>query len=163
MPHIFLLFLFKQFLHSHNKCWILYSIKCPNFDPENIVTQTVGGRNGVHGKELPARCMQITPGKNNSVNLTLPPHRHQFSSVQSLSRVWLFATPWTKACQASLTITNSWSLHKLVSIESVMPSNHSSSVIPFSSGLQSFPASGSFQMSQLFASVAKVPEHRNKY
>ena len=48
----------------------------------------------------------------------------QFSSVQSLSRVWLFATPWTAALQASLSITNSWSLLKLMSIESVMPSNH---------------------------------------
>ena len=47
-----------------------------------------------------------------------------FSSVQSLSRVRLFATPWTAACQASLSITNSRSLLKLVSIESVMPSNH---------------------------------------
>ena len=46
------------------------------------------------------------------------------SSVQSLSRVWLFATPWTAACQASLSITNSWSLLKLFSIELVMPSNH---------------------------------------
>ena len=49
---------------------------------------------------------------------------YQFSSVHSLSRVWLFATPWTAACQASLSITNSWSLLKLMSIESVMPSNH---------------------------------------
>ena len=48
----------------------------------------------------------------------------QFSSVQSLSRVRLFATPWTIACQASLSITNSWSLLKLMSIEAVMPSNH---------------------------------------
>ena len=49
----------------------------------------------------------------------------QFSSVQSLSRVWLFATPWTHiACQASLSITNSRSLLKLMSIESVMPSSH---------------------------------------
>ena len=48
----------------------------------------------------------------------------QFSSVQSLSRVWLFETPWTAACQASLSITNSQSLLKLMSIESVMPSNH---------------------------------------
>ena len=45
-------------------------------------------------------------------------------SVQSLSCVWLFATPWTTACQASLSITNSQSLLKLTSIESVMPSNH---------------------------------------
>ena len=47
-----------------------------------------------------------------------------FSSVQSLSRVQLFATPWTAACQASLSITNSWSLPELMFIESVMPSNH---------------------------------------
>ena len=46
------------------------------------------------------------------------------SSVQSLSRVWLFVTPWTAACQASLSITNSQSLLKLMSIQSVMPSNH---------------------------------------
>ena len=46
------------------------------------------------------------------------------SSVQSLSRVWLFVTQWTAACQASLSITNSKSLLKLMSIESVMPSNH---------------------------------------
>ena len=46
------------------------------------------------------------------------------SSVQSLSRVWLLATPWTAARQASLSITNSWSLPKLMSIELVIPSNH---------------------------------------
>ena len=48
----------------------------------------------------------------------------QFSSVQSLSRVWLFETPWTAARQTSLSITNSLSLLKLRSIELVMPSNH---------------------------------------
>ena len=48
----------------------------------------------------------------------------QFSSVQSLSHVWLFANPWTIAHQDSLSITNSRSLLKLMSIESVMPSNH---------------------------------------
>ena len=48
----------------------------------------------------------------------------QFSSVQSLSRFWLFATPWTAECQASLSITNSPSLLKLMSIESVMPCSH---------------------------------------
>ena len=46
------------------------------------------------------------------------------SSVQSLSRVRLFVTPWTAALQASLSITSSWSLLKLISIKSVMPSNH---------------------------------------
>ena len=48
----------------------------------------------------------------------------QFRSVQLLSHVWLFATPWIAARQASLSITNSWSLLKLTSIESVMTSNH---------------------------------------
>ena len=47
-----------------------------------------------------------------------------FNSVQSLSCVWFFATPWTAAHQASLSITNSRSLLRLMSIESVMPSNH---------------------------------------
>ena len=48
----------------------------------------------------------------------------QFSSLQLPSCVQLFAVPWTAACQASLSITNYWSLFKLMSIESVMPSNH---------------------------------------
>ena len=48
----------------------------------------------------------------------------QFSSVQSLNHVQLFATPWTAASQASLSITNSWSLLKLISIDSMMPYNH---------------------------------------
>ena len=50
--------------------------------------------------------------------------KHSVSSVQSLSHVRLFATPWTAAHQASLLITNCWSSLKLMSIESVMPSNH---------------------------------------
>ena len=50
--------------------------------------------------------------------------RLHFSSVQSLSQVRLFATPWMSACQASLSITNSWSSLKLTAIESVMPSSH---------------------------------------
>ena len=69
-------------------------------------------------------------------------------SVQSLSRVQLFATPWTAAHQDSLSITNSQMLLKLMSIELVMPS----SVAPFSSCPQSFPATGSFPVSRLFTS-----------
>ena len=72
--------------------------------------------------------------------------------VQLLSHVQLFATPWTTACQASLSFTISWSLLKLMSIESVMSSNHLILCCPLSYCLQSFPALGSFQMSQLFAS-----------
>ena len=73
-------------------------------------------------------------------------------SVQLLSHVWLFETSWIAAHQASLSITNSRSLLKLMSIESLMPSNNLILVIPFSSCLQSFPASGSFPMNQLFTS-----------
>ena len=56
--------------------------------------------------------------------LILGSHSLIISSVQLLSCVWLFATPWITACQASLSITNTWSLLKLMSIESVMPPNH---------------------------------------
>ena len=59
-----------------------------------------------------------------SVLLSLPKDSPQFSSVQSLSRIRLFVTPWTAAWQASLSITNSQRLLKLLSIETVMPSNH---------------------------------------
>ena len=61
-------------------------------------------------------------------------------------------TPWTAARQASLSITNSQSLSKLMSIELVMPSNHFKLCHPLSSRPKSFPTSGSFQTSQLFAS-----------
>ena len=60
--------------------------------------------------------------------------------------------PWTAAYQASLSITNSQSLLKVMSIKSVMPSNHLILCHPFSSCLQSFPAPGSFPVSQLSAS-----------
>ena len=76
----------------------------------------------------------------------------KFSSVQSLRPVRLFVTPWTAACQASLSITNSQSLLRLMSIESMMPSNHVLLCHPLSSCPQSFPASGSFPVSQFFAS-----------
>ena len=76
----------------------------------------------------------------------------KFNSVQSLSRVQFFATPWTAACQASLSITNFQRWLKLMPIESVIPSNHLISVVPFSSCLQSFPASGYFPVSPFFAS-----------
>ena len=83
-----------------------------------------------------------------------------FSSVQSLSCVWLFATSWTAARQASLSITNSGSLLKLMFIESVMPSNSLILCYPLlllPSNLsqhrsKSFPASGSFPRSYFFAS-----------
>ena len=73
--------------------------------------------------------------------------------MQSLSCVQIFVTPWTAACQASLSITNPQSLLKLKSIDSVMPSNHLILCHPLSSCLQSFPASGSLLMNWLFASA----------
>ena len=76
----------------------------------------------------------------------------QFSSVQSLSHVRLFATPWTTARQASLSITNSWSPPKPVSIESVMPSNHLILCRPLLLPPSTFPSIRVFPMNQLFAS-----------
>ena len=75
-----------------------------------------------------------------------------FIAVQSHSHVWLFATPWIAAHQASLPFTIFQSLLKLLSSESMMPSNYLVSVIPFFSWLLSFSAAGSFPISQLFTS-----------
>ena len=75
-----------------------------------------------------------------------------FSSVQSVSGVWLFATPWTTTCQASLSINNSQSLPNSCPLSRWCHPTISSSVVSFSSCPQSFPASWSFQMSQLFTS-----------
>ena len=72
------------------------------------------------------------------------------SSVQLLSHVWLFVTPWTTVCQASLSITNSQNLLKILTIHSVMPSNHLILSRPLLLPSSIFPASGSLQMSQFF-------------
>ena len=74
----------------------------------------------------------------------------QFSSVQSLSRVWCFATPWIAARQATLSITNSRSYPNPCPLSRWCHPTISSSVVPFSFYPQSFPALGSFQMRQLF-------------
>ena len=79
----------------------------------------------------------------------MPSPSVQFSSVAQSSPT--LGEPWITARQASLSITNSWSSLKFMSIESVMPSNHLILCCPFLLCLQSFPASGSFPMSQLFA------------
>ena len=76
----------------------------------------------------------------------------QFSSVQLLSHVWLFATPWTVAHQASCPSLTPWVYSNSFASSRWCHPTISSSVIPFFSHLQSFPASGSFQMSQLLAS-----------
>ena len=77
-------------------------------------------------------------------------HSVQFSSAQSFSRVRLFATPWTAAHQASLSLNNSQSLPNSCPLSRWCHPAITSSVVPFSSCPQSFPASGSFQMNQLF-------------
>ena len=87
-----------------------------------------------------------------------------FSSVQSLSRVQLFVTPWTAARQASLSIANSWSLLKLMSIESVMPSKPShplSSLSPPAFNLSKHQ--GLFQWVSSSHQVAKVLEIQPRY
>ena len=71
---------------------------------------------------------------------------------QLLSRVWLFTNPWFAARQAPLSFIISWSLLRFMSIESVMISNHLILCCPYSFCLQSFPASRSFPVSQLFGS-----------
>ena len=72
--------------------------------------------------------------------------------VQLLSHVWLFVTPWTEACQASLSCTISQSLLILMSIDSVTPFNHLILCCPLLSCPQSFPAPRSFPISRLFTS-----------
>ena len=94
----------------------------------------------------------------NCLKLLQPKPKVPRYSVQLLSRVQLFDTPWTAARQASLSITNSQSLLKLMSFESVMPSNHLVLSHPFSSCLQSAPASGFFSMSQFFGSGDQILE-----
>ena len=91
---------------------------------------------GASGKEYACQCKIHESGRQ---------------AVQELSRVRLFATPRTASRQASLSITNSRSLLKLMSIKLVMPSSHLILCVPFSSHLQSLPASGSFPVSPFFA------------
>ena len=80
------------------------------------------------------------------------PSKSQFSPVHSLSHVRLFVIPWPAVHQASLSISNSWSLLELMSIESMMSSNHLILHCPLLHQPSNFPASGSFQMGQFFAS-----------
>ena len=83
--------------------------------------------------------------------------KNQFSSVQLLSRVWLFVTPWTAAHQASLSITNSWSLFKLMSLELVTPSNHLILCHPLLFLLSVFPSM------RVFSSESVLPIRWLKY
>ena len=122
-----------------------------------------GASNSLYGIYLKSNLRIITKGCAKSVQIwehlgvvdikfqnQIIDIENKFSSVQSLSRVQLFATPNTATCQASLSITNSRSPPKPMFIKSVMPSSHLILCCPLFSCPQSFPASGSFQMSQLF-------------
>ena len=83
----------------------------------------------------------------------------KISSVLSLSLVWLFATPWTAACQASLYITNTWHLFKLMSIELVMPFNNLTLCLPLLLLPSIFPSIRVFSNGQSIShQVAKVLE-----
>ena len=84
-------------------------------------------------------------------------HELQFSSVQLLSHVQLFATPWTTACQASLSVTNSQSPPKPMSIESVMPSNHLILCQPF------LPLPSIFPSIRVFSNESALHIRRPKY
>ena len=83
--------------------------------------------------------------------------KETINSVQSLSRVWLFATPWTAACQASLSITNPRSLLKLMSIELVIPSSHLILCHPFLLPPSIFPRI------RIFSNTSVLPIRRPKY
>ena len=125
----------------------------PGIKPGSLALQADSLPSEPAGKQCTG-CLHLILFEDTS--LPLPHSPAQFSPVQSLSHVRHFVTPQTAACQASLSITNSRSLLKLMSFEStesvVDHPTISSSVIPFSSRLQSFRASGSFPMNQFFAS-----------
>ena len=88
-----------------------------------IITDGDGSREIKRHLLLGRKVMTNLDNVLKSRDITLPT-KVQFSSVQLLSRVRLFVTPWTATHQASLSITNSWSSPKLMSLESVMPSSH---------------------------------------
>ena len=119
---------------------------------------SVLGKVGQNGKLPNCHREQATRSKRwllsstYSVPGTLLSTWHISSSVQLSSRVQLFATPWTAACQASLSITTPEVYPNPCPFSRWCHPTISSSVIPFSSCPQSFPASGSFPMSQLFTS-----------
>ena len=110
------------------------------------------GKRAIHLPTAPCGKHIRVIHRDNCLDITLKEFFVQFSSVQSLSRIQLFATPWTAPSQASLSITNSWSLLKLMSIELVMPSHHLILCCPLLLLPSIFPASGSFQMSQFLSS-----------
>ena len=113
----------------HTLTWISHGFTCiAHPDPPShlpLHPDPSGSSQCTRHSSLPFTARELPP-----FGIPLP-RCHQFSSVQSLSHVQLFMTPWTAPCQASLSINNSQSLLKLMSIESVMPSNHLILCCPF--------------------------------
>ena len=108
---------------SRQKYWSGLPFPSPEDLPDPEILPTEGSNMGL------LHCRQILYHLSHQGILLNVTHEHlkmsiQFGSVQSLNCVQLFATPWTAAHQASLSFTNSWGLLKLMSIKSVMPSNH---------------------------------------
>ena len=114
----------------------MWDLPRPGIEPMSSVRLTVSTRSLQYKRQNQALSLSLTD--TNTVYLC---YSVQFSSVQSLSCVRLFVTPWTAARQASLSITNSQSLLRLMSIESVMPSDHLILCCPFSVVLHNFPSS----------------------
>ena len=146
---------------------------------ERLSSEWVGSRQVLLGLLPSPRLHQpslrggfLTPGQTSPLqrSLGLCPRAHlsnsfdsalavQFSSVQALSRVRLFVTPWTAACQASLSITNSQSLLKFMSTESVMPSSHLTLCRPLLFPPSIFPSIRVFSSESVLPhQVAKVLE-----
>ena len=120
--------------------------------PQERLLKLVPGEKGISGEEG-CVLVELAQIENHNVKPHRVSHSVQFSSVQSLSCVRLFVIPWTTAHQASLSITNSPSPPKLpCPLSQWCHPTILSSVIPFSSCPQSFPALGSFQMTQRFPS-----------
>ena len=115
--------------------------------PRCIPQGCVSGSNALYWDEWAIRQTAWT-----HIPVPMTRCRSRDAVVWSVSHVWLFVTLWTAACQASLTIINSWNLFKLMTIESVMPSNILILCCPLLLPPSIFPSIRSFQMSQFFAS-----------
>ena len=122
--------------------WLVWSPCCPRDSQESSPAPHFKGINSL------ALCLLNNPALTSVYDYW---EDCWFSSVRLLSRVQLFATPWTAECQVSLSITSPWDCSNSCSSSHWCHPTISSSVVPFSYP-QSFPASGSFQMSQILAS-----------
>ena len=127
-------------------CAVLAKILTHSFQALPVAAQFLSGsQHSLSSTSLCSLLPQVSP-------TLLQPAPEAVFLVQVLSRVQLFVTPWTVGPHSSLSFTISQNLLKLMSVDSMMLSNPFNPVSPFSSYPQSFPASGSFPVSQLFAS-----------